>query len=41
MEEYIESELSDIFQIKLVNKNIAFVFSGTHFMYMKVNATVR
>ena len=31
MEEYIESELSDIFQIKLVNKNIAFVFSGDPF----------
>ena len=32
MDEYMESELSGIFQLKLEDKNI-----GTHFMFTKVN----
>ena len=37
MEEYMESELSGIFQVKLVTKNIERGFPGTQFMHMKVN----
>ena len=37
MEEYIESELSGIFRVKPVTKNIVRGSLGTHFMHMKVN----
>ena len=37
MEEYMESELSGIFWVKLVAKNIVLGSSGTHFMHMRVN----
>ena len=36
-EEFMEFELSGIFQVKLVAKNIALGSMGTQFMYMKVN----
>ena len=39
MEDYMESELSGIFWVKLVTKNIVLGFSGTHFMHMKVKDT--
>ena len=37
MEEYMKSELSGIFWVKLVAKNIVLGSSGTHFMHMRVN----
>ena len=37
MEEYMESELSGIFQVKLVTKNIVRGSPGTQFMHMRVN----
>ena len=37
MEEYMESELSGIFQVKLVTKNIDRGSPGTQFMHMRVN----
>ena len=37
MEEYMESELSGIFWVKLVRKNIVLGSLGTHFMHMRVN----
>ena len=37
MEEYIESELSGIFRVKLVTKNIERGSLGTQFMHMRVN----
>ena len=37
MEEYMESELSGIFQVKLVTKNIVCGSPGTQFMHMRVN----
>ena len=36
MEEYMESELSGIFRVKLVTKNIARGSPGTQFMHMRV-----
>ena len=36
MEEYIESELSGIFRVKLVTKNIVRGSMGTQFMHMRV-----
>ena len=36
MEEYVESELSGIFQVKLVTKNIVRGSRGTQFMHMRV-----
>ena len=33
----MESELSSIFRVKLVTKNIVCGFPGTQFMHMKVN----
>ena len=38
MEEYMESELSGIFRVKLVTKNIEHGSSGTQFIHMRVNA---
>lgn len=38
IEEDIESELSGIFRVKLVAKNIVLGPPGTHFMHMKVKA---
>ena len=35
MEEYIEYEPSDIFQVKLVVKNLVLGYPGTHSMRMK------
>ena len=35
MEEYMKSELSDIFRLKLVAKNIVRRSSGTHFMHIR------
>ena len=40
MEEYLESELSGIFRVKLVAKNIVLGSSGTHFTHMKVKMYV-
>ena len=37
MEEYMESELSGIFRVKLVTKNIVRGSPGTQFMHMRVN----
>ena len=37
MEEYMESELSGIFQVKLVTKTIVRGSPGTQFMHMRVN----
>ena len=37
MEEYMESELSGIFLVKLVTKNIVSGCPGTQFMHMRVN----
>ena len=36
MEEYIEYETSDIFQVKLVVENVVFGYSVTHSMRMRV-----
>ena len=36
MEEYMESELSGIFRVKLVTKNIERGSPGTQFMHMRV-----
>ena len=36
MDEYMESELSGIFPVKLAVKNIVLGFPGTHFMHMRV-----
>ena len=36
MEEYMESELSGIFRVKLVTKNIECGSLGTQFMHMRV-----
>ena len=36
MEEYMESELSGIFRVKLVTKNIVRGSPGTQFMHMRV-----
>ena len=36
MEEYMESELSGIFPVKLVTKNIVRGSPGTQFMHMRV-----
>ena len=41
MEEYMESELSGIFQVKLVTKNIVLGSPGTQFMHMRVNKTIK
>ena len=35
MEEYIKSELSDIFKVKLVTKNIMVGFPGSYFMHKR------
>ena len=39
MEEFMESERSDIFRVELVTKNAASGSSGTLFMLMRVNVT--
>ena len=39
MEEYIESELSGIFRVKIVTKNIERGSPGTQFMHMRVKRT--
>ena len=36
MVEYMESEFSGIFRVKLVAKNMVIESPGTHFMYMRV-----
>ena len=36
MEDYMESEFTGIFQVKLVAKNIMFGSRETHFMHMRV-----
>ena len=36
MEEYMEPELSGIFSVKMVAKNIVPGSPGTHFMHMRV-----
>ena len=36
MEEYMKSEYSGIFRVKLVTKNIVLRSPGTHFMHMRV-----
>ena len=41
MEEYIESELSGIFPVKLVTKNIVRVSPETQFMHMRVKETTQ
>ena len=38
MEEYMESELSGIFRVKLVTKNIERGSPGTQFMHMRVKS---
>ena len=40
MEEYIESELSGIFRVKLVTKNIVRGSPSTQFMHMRVKASI-
>ena len=40
MEEYMESELSGIFRVKLVTKNIVRRSPGTQFMHMRVNGKI-
>ena len=40
LEEYMESELSGIFRVKLVTKNIARGSPGTQFMYMRVKESL-
>ena len=37
----MESELSGIFQVKLVTKNIERGSPGTQFIHMRVNVTIR
>ena len=39
MEEYMESELSGNFRVKLVTKNIVHGSPGTQFMHMRVKAS--
>ena len=41
MEEYMESELSGIFRVKLVTKNIVRGSPGIQFMHMRVNELIR
>ena len=41
MEEYMESELSGIFRVKLVTKHIVFWSPGTHFMHMSVKRLLK
>ena len=41
IEEYKESELADIFWVKLIAKNIVLGSSGTHFMHMRVKEEVQ
>ena len=41
MEEYMESELSGIFRVKLVTKNIVCGSPGTQFMHMRVKRVFR
>ena len=36
MEQYIEPELSGIFWVKMIVKNIVLGSPGTHFMHMRV-----
>ena len=38
MEEYMKSELSGVFRVKLVTKNIVRGSPGTYFMHMGVKA---
>ena len=40
MEEYMESELSGIFRVKLVTKNIVRGSPGTQFMHMRVKYAI-
>ena len=40
MEKYMESELSGIFRVKLIAKNIVLGSSGTHFTHMRVKMYV-
>ena len=41
MEKYVESELSGIFTVKLVAKNIVLGSSGTHFMHIRIKFDVK
>ena len=40
MEEYMESELSGIFRVKLITKNIERGSPGTQFMHTRVNGAL-
>ena len=40
LEEYMESELSGIFRVKLVTKNIVRGSPGTQFMHMRVKESL-
>ena len=40
MEEYVESELSGIFRVKLVTKNIVRGSPETQFMHMRVKSNI-
>ena len=40
MEKYMESELSDIFWVKMVTKNKVFGSTRTYFMHMRVNVII-
>ena len=40
MKERTELELSDIFRVKLVVKNIVFWSAWTHFMHMRINEKI-
>ena len=41
LEEYMESEISGIFRVKLVAKNTQPGSSGTNFMHIRVNTLLR
>ena len=41
MEEFMESENSGIFRVKLITKNVVLGSSGTHFMDMRVNKKIK
>ena len=41
MEEFMESENSGIFRVKLITKNVVLGSSGTHFMHMRVNKKIK
>ena len=41
MEEYIKSEPSGVFRVKLVVKNTALGYPGSHFMQMRVKKMIK